>query len=283
MRDMFSVSRELANADQGKREAEERAKEAQSFDLVPAGGFPEYAKYALFTLMGALNVRLFLSVVGGWWGLAIAADAILFELFALYCWHNLQRSSGVHRRWMLRIAVIFTFLSILHALASFYELIQAFAGLPALGRPLYFYSHVVAFPLLFISMICAAAKLVSTHPAREIAQAQANTQLELEKGRAEIVGQTAKMRGEAELSRAWLQFYEEKLETERKFLDFLRRVVSVEAEKAQLLGQISDPTTRKRMEDLLGRDANRDGTPDILQNADLQRQFLEAWQNEKKH
>lgn len=283
MRDMFSVSRGLANADQQKREAEARADEVQNFDLVGPGGFPEVAKYLLFTLLGALNVRLFLSVVPGWWGIAISADAILFEIFALYCWHNLRRAAGLHGKWMARIAVIFTVLSVLHALASFYEMVHAFAGWPALGKPLYFYSHVVAFPLLFVSMIAAAAKLVSVHPAREIARTQAATQLDLQKGRAEILGQTAKMRGEAELSRAWLQFYEEKLETERKFLDFLRRVVSVEAEKAQLLAQIPDPATRRRMEELLGRDADKDGTPDILQNPELQRQFLEAWESGKKH
>lgn len=282
MNDMFSVSRGLASADQGKEEAEKRAQEAQQFDLVGPGGFPEYAKYLLFALMAALNVRLFLSVVGGWWGIAVAADAILFEVFALYCWHNLRRSAGEHRKWLRRIAVLFTILSVLHALASFYELIQAFAGLPALGKPLYFYSHVVAFPLLFIAMIFAAGKLLSVHSSREIAQAQADLQLSLQQKRAELVGQTAKMRNEAELSRAWLQFYEEKLETERKFLDFLRRVVTVESEKATLLAQIPDVATRRRMEELLGRDANQDRTPDILQNAELQREFLATWNNAKK-
>lgn len=278
---IFNVSKRLATSDQAEREKAAREQEVAAFDLVSPGGFLTYTKWALFALMGALNVRLFMSVVGGWWGIAISADAILSEGFALYCWHNVTRTSGRHRSVMLWSARIFTALSLLHALASFYEMIRAFAGWPFLGGPLHFYSHVIAFPLLFIGMIVAGAWLRSTHPAKAIAQQQADVQYEIQKNRAELLKETSRMRAESEGARAWLDHYSEKLKVESEFVELLRRVVTVEGEKAKLLAQIPEGASKRRMIELLGQDADQNGTLDILEDANLQQQFLKEWRDAK--
>lgn len=274
MKNIFGIGKNLSQQGQAQQEAEARQKELENVDLVGTGGFLNIVKYAVFIVLAALNFRLFVTVVHGTpgrnaWGIAIGITAILFECFAIYGWNNQRRSAGKHHKALVLIAYTFTFVSFIHASASFYELI----GMgPSLGYPLYFYSHYIAFPLLFTLMVAAVCVLHHTHWSKEVAQEQANVQTEMAKDRAKLLVQTATLHNKAELNRAHLAHYEEEMKTEAQFLEFLRRVVTMEREKEALLSQIADPATRRRMAELLGRDADGDSVPDILQNADMRKE-----------
>jgi hypothetical protein len=269
MKSFLGIGRKLNDQNQAKTEAERREKEAQEYDLVGTGGFLIVVKYVVFGILAALNFRLFYTVVHGAWGFSIAVTAVLFEAFAVYAWNNQKRSAGMHRQALIWIATIFTAVSFVHASASFYELIGA--G-PSLGAPLFVYSHYVAFPLLFTLMMVGVCSLYITHWSRRVAKAQAQTQTQTMIDRADLIRRTAELRNKSELERAELAHYTESLETDKQFVELLRQVVSVENEKASLLARISDPQTRRRMAELLGRDDNGDGVPDVLQKPELQRE-----------
>lgn len=276
---MFSVGKKLNSQDQAKREAADREREAGQFDLVGTGGFLTAVKYTVFGILAALNFRLFYTVVPGEWGLAIAATSVLFEAFAVYGWNNQKRSSGMHRTALVWIALLFTSVSFVHASVSFYALV----GLgPEIGRPLYVYSHYVAFPLLFTMMTAGVCVLYFTHWSKETAKSQAENQTQIAVGRADLIRRTAQLRSEAELERAELAHYEEKLNTDAAFVELLRRVVSVEQEKSKLLNQITDPHTRRRMAELLERDDNQDGIADVLQHKSLQHEAHSLLNGEDK-
>lgn len=267
MSNFLNIGKKLAAQSQVEREKEAREREAQQFDLADTGGFLIIVKYAVFGILAALNFRLFFTVVHGAWGLAIASEAVLFECFAVYAWNNQKRSADTHRRALIAIAVIFTMVSFVHASVSFYELI----GMgPSLGHPLQVYSHYVAFPLLFTLMMAGVCTLYYTHWSANAAKAQAKTQVDIAKDRADLLRRTAELRSKSELSRAELGHYEEEMQTEAQFIELLRKAVSMEQEKASLLSQISDPNARRRMAELLGRDLNQDGIADVLQSSTLQ-------------
>lgn len=266
MRHIFNIGKNLSRQSQSQQEAEAREQEAQQFDLVGTGGFLNVVKYVVFGILAALNVRLFVTVVPGTWGKVIGITAVLFECFAVYAWNNQGRSAGKHQRALIWIAYLFTGVSFLHASASFYELI----GLgPSIGWPLYFYSHGIAFPLLFTMMTAGVCALYKTHWSADAAKEQAKTQTGIAKDRADLLRRATALRSKAELSRAELAHYEEEMKTEAQFLELLRRVVTMEQEKESLLSSIANPATRRRMAELLDRDENRDGTHDILQNTQM--------------
>ena len=263
----LNIGQNLSRENQAGAEAEQREKEAQEFDLVGTGGFLIVVKYAVFGILAALNFRLFYTVVHGAWGMTIAFTAVLFECFAVYAWNNQKRSAGMHRVALVWIAILFTGVSFVHASASFYELIGA--G-PSLGEPLRIYSHFIAFPLLFTLMTAGVCVLYFTHWSRAVAKAQAETQTQIAKDRAALLTQTTQLRNKAEKGRADLAHYQEQMATEVEFIEFLEKVVKMEANKTALLSQISDPATRRRMAELLGRDADGDGVADVLQQRELQ-------------
>jgi hypothetical protein len=263
----LQTGKKLSLQSQADEEADRRQKEAQEFDLVQIGGFLSVVKYAVFGILAALNLRLFISVVPGAWGLVIGITAVLFEAFAVYAWNNQARAAERHRQALYMIAVVFTAVSFVHASASFYELI----GLgPSLGWPLYIYSHAIAFPLLFTLMTAAVCVLHRTHWSAEAAMQQAKTQTDIARNRADLLRRTAALQSKAELGRAELSHYEDELRNEQSFLNLLERVVSVESEKDRLLSTIRDEGTRKRMAEILQRDLNRNGVPDVLEHRELQ-------------
>lgn len=266
MRDPLTIVRNLDESNRAQRENDAREKEAKQFDLAQLDYFLGGIKYIVFGVLGALNIRLFWTVVPGAWGIAIALTAAAFEVFAVYCWNKQRKAGGEYQAWLFRIAIVFTAISVIHSCASFYDLTRAVTGWPSLGYPLYIYSHVVAFPLLFLGMIVAVCVLYRKHWSKEVADAQAKTAVEMAKNRGQILNETARMRNEEELSRARLANYEERLKIQQAFLLILQDVVKYETRAADLLSQIPDPTVRQRMADLLGKDSNADGTPDILQN-----------------
>lgn len=275
MRNPLTIAKNLDESDRAQREKEARQREVQEFDLAQLDNFIGTLKYIIFGVLAALNVRLFWTVVPGAWGVIIALTAAAFETFAVYCWNKQRKAGGEYQRWLYRIALVFTGISILHACASFYDLTRAVTGWPSLGYPLYIYSHVIAFPLLFLGMIIAICVLYRKHWSREIADAQAMTAVNAAKERGRVLNETAKMRAEEELSRARLANYQERLKIEQAFLEVLQDVVKFEVRAADLLSKIPDPTVRQRMADLLGRDANEDGYPDILQDPKLREQARE--------
>lgn len=279
MRSPLTIAQNIDAVERAKRETAAREKEVQDFNLAQIGVFMNGLKILLFVVLGALNVRLFLSVVPGWWGYVIGITAAFFEVFTVYCWFKVRQSGGEYQRWLFNIAITFTLVSVLHACASFYDLIRAANGWPSLGRPLYFYSHVLAFPLLFLGMIVALCILYQKHWSREIADAQAAAAVAAARERGKLLAETAKMRNEDELSRARLASYQERMQIEQAFLALLEDVATYETRAANLLAKIPDPAVRQRMADLMGRDANRNGRPDLLEDASLQAEARELLGN----
>lgn len=263
----LNIGKNLSQQSQAEQESEDRKREVEEFDLVGLGGFLNVVKYAVFAVLGALNFRLFLTVVPGVWGMVIAASAILFECFAIYCWNNINKSAGRHQKALSLIAYGFTGISFVHASASFYELIGT--G-PSLGEPLRIYSHYVAFPLLFTAMVTAVCALYATHWSSKVSKKQAETQQSMAIDRADLIRRDAKLKMQAEQNRAELAHYEEEMKTEAQFIELLRKTVTQEQEKVKLLGQIKDPHTRRRMADILERDLDGDGIADVLQEKALQ-------------
>lgn len=275
MRNPLTIAKNLDATERAARETAAREKEVQEFDLAQLDHFLSGLKYLIFAVLGALNVRLFLSVVGGVWGLVIGLTAAFFEVQAVYCWNKMRKAGGAYQAWLFRIAAVFTLVSVVHACTSFYDLIHLAAGWPSLGRPLYLYSHVVAFPLLFLLMIGAICILFRVHWSRDIADAQARAAVDAARERGKLLVETARMRNEDELSRARLASYQERLKIEQAFLGLLEDTVRFEQRASSLLAQIPDPQVRQRMADLLGRDANHNGKPDILESPQLQAEARE--------
>lgn len=269
MKNLMNIGKNLNKQTQAERESESRQKEAENYNLVGLGGYLWVVKYAVFVLLAALNFRLFVIVVKGQWGLAVAFTAILFEGFAIYGWHNLNRSAGAHQKVLHLIAYVFTGVSFIHASASFYELI----GMgPSLGYPLFFYSHYIAFPLLFTMMTAGVCALYSTHWSSDVAKKQAEIQVQGAIGRADLIGRTVKQNQEEELARAEVEHYKRQLETEANFIAVLEEAVKVEGKKKELFDKITDPSIRKRMAEILERDDDGDGIKDVFQKPELRQE-----------
>lgn len=275
----LNIGKNLSTQSQHEREKESRQKEAEQFDLASTDGFPSFVKYAVFGVLAALNFRLFYIVVPGTWGLVISGTAVLFEYFAVYAWNNQKKSAGRHKDVLTWISYLFTGVSFIHASASFYELI----GMgPSLGRPLQVYSHYVAFPLLFTMMMIAVCALYKTHWSAEAAKKQAETATQIAKDRADLLRRTAELNSKGELSRAELAHYEEEMKTEAAFMELLRKTVAMEQEKRIMLAKVQDPATRRRLAELLGRDLNEDGIPDVLQSPALQAEARQLMNGEDR-
>lgn len=270
MRNPLNIATNLDAVARASRETAAREKEVQEFDLAQIGVFMNGLKVLLFVVLGALNVRLFLSFVPGAWGYVIGGTAAMFEAFAVYCWFKMRKAGGEYQQWLFNIAITFTIISIVHACASFYDLVRATAGWPSIARPLYIYSHVFAFPLLFLGMIVALCILYQKHWSREIADTYAKVAVAAAKKRGEVLTEAAEMRAADEIARARLASYQERLQIEKGFLDLLQDVVTFETRASGLLQQIPDPVIRQRMADLIGRDLDQNGKPDILEDPALQ-------------
>ena len=149
MSKLFNVGQSLHESQKKEERKQAETKAADRSDLVGPGGYMTIVKYAVYAVLAALNLRLFLETLGyGVWGVAVGAVAVLTEGTAIYCWRNQIRSAGNHRKAMIVFAVAFTALSLAHGCASLWEL--SGAG-KAIGKPLWVYSYFVAFPLMFAS------------------------------------------------------------------------------------------------------------------------------------
>lgn len=246
---LLNTAKSFSAEDNRKNEAIELQEEAKNFDLASNGGFLTFAKYAIYALLGALNFRLFYVAVGGFWGVAIGLTAIMSEAFAIYCWNNQHKSSGRHRIALQVFSVAFTFVSVIHGAASLYEMLQL--G-PSIKGAIFWYSHAVAFPLIFGLMIFALFVLGFTHWSAAVAKEKAKAQVNIATSRAELLTKTANLSHESQLARAELDHFKEKLAVEHEMTAMLEDVAILESRKQKAITEITDPAVRDRLQRLLG-------------------------------
>ena len=246
---LLKVAKAFSREDEHKQRQDELQQEAERLDLAGNGGFLTVAKYVIYTVLGALNFRLFFTVVQGAWGVAIGFTAILSECFAIYCWNQQHKSSGRHRSALQFFSVAFTVVSVIHGAASLYEM----TGIgPSIGRPLYWYSHAIAFPLIFGLMIVALFVLGFTHWSAKVAKARAEAQVSIAEDRASLLTRTAILKNETTLANAELEHFKEKLRVEQEMTALLEDVARIEQRKQAAVNNITDPSVRDRLQRLLG-------------------------------
>lgn len=246
---LLNIAKSFSAEDDRKQESAGLQEEAKNFDLAGNGGFLTFAKYAIYTLLGALNFRLFFVAVGGLWGVAIGLTAIMSEAFAIYCWNNQHKSSGKHRLALQFFSVAFTLVSVVHGAASLYEMLQL--G-PSIKGAIFWYSHAVAFPLIFGLMIVALFVLGFTHWSAAVAKERAKAQVNIATSRADLLTKTANLSHESQLAHAELDHFKEKLEIEHEMTAMLEDVATLETRKQKAVSAIADPAVRDRLQRLLG-------------------------------
>jgi hypothetical protein len=246
---LLNIAKSFSAEDERKQESAGLQEEAKNFDLAGNGGFLTFAKYAIYTLLGALNFRLFFVAVGGLWGIAIGLTAIMSEAFAIYCWNNQHKSSGKHRLALQFFSVAFTFVSVVHGAASLYEMLQL--G-PSIKGAIFWYSHAVAFPLIFGLMIVALFVLGFTHWSAAVAKERAKAQVDIASSRAGLLTKTANLSHESQLAHAELDHFKEKLAVEHEMTAMLEDVATLEVRKQKAVSAIADPAVRDRLQRLLG-------------------------------
>lgn len=231
------------------REAEDLDREARNFDLAGTGGFLTVIKYAVFIVLAGFNWWLFTSIIPGLWGVVVGSVAILSECFAIYCFNKQNKSTGGHRTALQFFAVYFTILSFLHASASFYEMI----GMgPRIGRPLEFYAHYVAFPLIFASMMAGMMILTLVHWSAAIAARRAKAHQSIEASKADLITQHSVMQHQATLERQRLNHMSELLSLERGYVEKLREYANIKQGERQILDSIKDPALREKLAEFTG-------------------------------
>ena len=246
---LLNIAQYFSKEDDRKQQNADLQQEAANFDLAGNGGFLTFAKYAIYSLLGALNFRLFFVAVGNLWGAAIGLTAIMSEAFAIYCWNNQSKSSGSHRLALQVFSVAFTFVSVVHGAASLYEMLQL--G-PSIKGAIFWYSHAVAFPLIFGLMIVALFVLGFTHWSARVAKERAKAQVDIAASRAELLTKTANLAHESQLAHAELDHFKEKLSVEHEMTAMLEDVAALESRKQRAIAGIADPDVRDRLQRLLG-------------------------------
>lgn len=246
---LLNLAQSFSKEDERKQQNADLQQEAATFDLASNGGFLTFAKYVIYALLGALNFRLFYVAVSGLWGVAIGLTAIMSEAFAIYCWNNQSKSSGKHRLALQAFSVGFTVVSILHGAASLYEMLQL--G-PSIKGAIFWYSHAVAFPLIFGLMILALFVLGFTHWSAAVAKERAKSQVGIATSRADLLTKTANLAHESQLAHAELDHFKEKLAVEHEMTAMLEDVAALEARKQKAVSTIADPAVRDRIQRLLG-------------------------------
>jgi hypothetical protein len=227
--------------------------EASNYKLASNGGYLHLVKYALFGMLAILNMRLFIAAIPGGWGMLVGLIAVMMEGFAIYCWNNQGKSAGNHRKALIGFCIAFTVVSLAHAAASVYELINSRFPLgPSISDYVFWYSHVVAFPLIFGLQIFALFVIGFTHYQSRISKERAKSQVEIEQGQAELHTQTAQLKQESELAAQRLLFEQEKLKTRMGMTALLKDTLEVESQQMDILRNVSDPTIRARLAQMFG-------------------------------
>lgn len=249
----LKLGEKLSSENDAETRQAEILDEAQNYKLASNGGYLTVVKYALFGMLAVLNFRLFVSAIPGIWGWLVGCMAVLMEGFAVYCWNNQGKSEGKHRTALIVFCVAFTAVSLAHAAASVYELVNGTVPLgPSISKYVFWYSHVVAFPLIFGLMIVALFVIGFTHYLAKISKERAKAQVEIEKGNAELATKTAKLKQEAELAEQQILFEKRKLQVKMQMSGVLADTLAEETRQMQLLRSTPDPTIRQRLAELLG-------------------------------
>lgn len=249
MNNLLNIKDAFAKPHQDAKDAAARKQEVATADLVSPGGFPTIAKYVVFTVLGIFNVRLFYTVVGVPWGVVISAGSIFQEMFAIYCFNKQFKSEGKHRKALKFFAVAFTALSVIHALASVYEV----SGLgPSIGKPLYIYSHFIAPVAIFGLMTVALFVLAFTHWSAKVSEARAESQIAIATSQADLATRESELANKARLAKAELAHQQEILQVEQGMTALLRDTIASEMKKQELLDGIPNPEVRDRIQRFLG-------------------------------
>jgi len=249
LNNLLNIGKSFSKETAQEKQSEQRRAEIENADLVTTGGFPTIVKYVVFSILGALNFRLFFAVIGGVWGVAIGCGSIFQEMFAIYCFNKQHKSSGNHRLALKIFSIAFTALSIGHAIASLYEL----SGLgPSIGRPLYVYSHYIAPVLIFGLMTVAIFVLAFTHWSAKVSEARAESQIKIAEGKADLATREAELEHATLLAQAELKHQQQRLMVEQGMTALLRDTVVLETEKQKILNGIPDAEVRDRIQRLLG-------------------------------
>lgn len=245
MSKLFSVGRSL------QAQAQPPAKTDAPYDLVGPGGFVTLVKYAVYAVLAALNLRLFLETLGyGVWGACVGLVAILTEGMAIYCWRNQIRSADRHRQAMVFFAIAFTALSLAHGCCSLWEL--SGAG-QKIERVLWFYSYFIAFPLMFGLLVVCVCVLFLTHWQTKISKAHATAQTEIAKSDAELRIEQAKLRQTAAIEESRLDHVARMIGIENQYTQKLETLIAVKERQRQALGRLSDPEIRDEVLGMLGK------------------------------
>lgn len=226
--------------------AEARAKAAEikraNDDLADEGWFPHFAKFVLFGALILLNIRLFITSIGGPFGVVVALAAVMSGCFAVYCWNRVDKSAGNHL-WTMRFgAIFFTLLEILHATASVWEMTLGLNDNQRAWADLY--SHKIAFPLMAFSLVIGFAAHRYTHWRAQINQKRAETQIILASEDADLELNLERMEREKKLARGMLNWVEEMTSVESDTIAALQNLREVRA-KGRALETDDDPEIRR--------------------------------------
>ena len=249
----LKLGEKLSGGNDAETRQAEILDEAQNYKLANNGGYLTVVKYALFGMLAVLNFRLFVSAIPGIWGWLVGLMAVMMEGFAVYCWNNQGKSEGKHRTALIGFCIAFTAVSLAHAAASIYELVNGTVPLgPSISKYVFWYSHVVAFPLIFGLMIVALFVIGFTHYLAKISKERAKAQVEIEKGNAELATKTAKLKQEAELAEQQILFEKKSLQTKMQLGTIIADTLAEEQRQMQMIRSVADPTIRQRMAEMLG-------------------------------
>lgn len=249
----LKLGEKLSGENDAEARQAEMLDEAQNYKLANNGGYLTVVKYALFGMLALLNFRLFASAVPGVWGWLVGLMAVMMEGFAVYCWNNQGKSEGKHRIALIGFCIAFTVVSLAHGAASIYELVNTHVSLgPSIKDYVFWYSHVVAFPLIFGLMIVALFVIGFTHYQAKISKERAKAHVEIEKGNADLATKTAKLKQEAELAEQQILFEKRKLQVKMQMSGILSDTLAEETRQIQMLRDTPDPTIRQKLAEMLG-------------------------------
>jgi len=247
---IFRFGHAIRDSQQKEKRATTAQNEAADFDLAGTGGFLSVVKYAVYTVLGALNWRLFHITIPGAWGVAVACVAILSEAFAIYCWNKQTKSACAHRIALRFFAISFTTISFIHACASLYEI--SGAG-KSIGRPLWVYSYFVAFPLIFSMMLAGVCVLYYTHWSTRISEDRAKAVVESERSRASLLTEKVELANQMEIERARLGFFQEQVLMEEEYVKTVEQLAQVKQRGEEAINSIADPEVKAQILAVLGR------------------------------
>lgn len=251
--DFLKLGKVFSDANDAEARQSEMLDQANNYQLASNGGYLTIVKYAIYAMLAILNFRLFNSAIPGGWGAFVGLIAVMMEGFAIWCWNNQSKSAGNHRKALISFCIAFTVASVAHAAASVYELVNGTVPLgPSISHYVFWYSHVVAFPLIFGLQIFALFVIGFTHHKAKIAKERAESSVEIAKGNAELCTKTAKLEQESRLAEQNILFHQKALKAKSAMTGLLADTVKEEARQMEVLRGVEDPLIRRRLAEMFG-------------------------------